>query len=445
MHNRDFTSILLVEDNPGDACLLRVMIEEQRPSRTSLVHVETMTAAKAFLAAHTVDLILLDLGLPDAQGIDAVQQVRAAAPRASIVVLTGLEDVTLAARAIRAGAQDYLLKGHIETVGLALALGQAMERQATETAGGAERDRAQVTLNCIGQAVACTDLAGGITFLNRAAEELTGWTRSEARGRPAAEVLRLLNADTRLAIQAGGAPLESGDEAMQPAQCVLVRRDGAEFAVDHTVAPIHDSAGSVVGAVSAFRDVRLERAVALQLDHFAKHDFLTGLPNRMLLLDRAEQAITVARRHQRCVGLLFLDLDGFKQVNDTFGHQVGDKLLQSVAGRLLDCVRESDTVSRQGGDEFVVLLSEVDSSDAVAAIARRMIASVNQPHLIDGDALRVSASIGASVYPLDGPDAATLIKHADVAMYQAKHGGFAGFQFYHASMATPLSIPRIAS
>ena len=132
----------------------------------------------------------------------------------------------------------------------------------------------------------------------------------------------------------------------------------------------------MTGAVIVFRDVSVARAMALQMAHSAEHDFLTGLPNRMLLNDRVDQAIALARRHMKQVAVLFLDLDGFKHINDSLGHPTGDKLLQSVAKRLVDCVRGSDTVSRQGGDEFVVLLSEMEQSEDAAITARRMLQAV---------------------------------------------------------------------
>jgi diguanylate cyclase (GGDEF)-like protein len=174
--------------------------------------------------------------------------------------------------------------------------------------------------------------------------------------------------------------------------------------------------------------------MALQMTHLAQHDFLTGLPNRMLLNDRVSQAIALAPRHQKKVAVLFLDLDGFKYINDSLGHPTGDKLLQSIAKRLVNCVRRSDTVSRQGGDEFVVLLSEVERPEDPAIAARRLLQAVAEPHSIDQHDLHVTTSIGLSVYPNDGLDAETLIKNADTAMYQAKENGRQGYQFFKPAM-----------
>jgi predicted signal transduction protein with EAL and GGDEF domain len=221
---------------------------------------------------------------------------------------------------------------------------------------------------------------------------------------------------------------------------------------------------SSMSAVIAHLDITEERQakdesrrLAFKMIHSSHHDVLTGLPNRALLGDRITQAIALAKRSHRRVAVLFLDLDGFKHTNDSLGHSIGDKLLRSIAKRLLTCVRSSDTVSRQGGDEFVVLLSETErAEDADVAAARierrvpgipepdllfdagltagRLLEVVGQSHLIGRHDLHITASIGISVYPDDGLDAETLIKNADTAMYQAKGNGPQSFQFFSAAM-----------
>ena len=219
-----------------------------------------------------------------------------------------------------------------------------------------------------------------------------------------------------------------------PPNCLLIRRDGSEIPIEDSVAPIHDRDGLATGAVIVFRDVSAARAMSLEMAHSAQHDFLTGLPNRMLLNDRISQAIALAPRHTSQVAVLFLDLDGFKHINDSLGHPVGDLLLRSVARRLVTCVRASDTVSRQGGDEFVVLLSEAEQWEDAAIVATRMLHAVAEAHSIDQRDLHITTSIGVSVYPDDGRDAETLIKNADTAMYQAKENGKQSFQFFKPAM-----------
>lgn len=435
MSKKPIKILLLIEDNPGDARLLREMFNEQDSHITELTHAECMCDAEKHLQQRAFDLILLDLGLPDAQGMEAVRRAHQVAPRVPLVVLTGLDDESLATQALQEGAQDYLIKSQIDARGLLRALRYAVERKLTEEALFVEKERAQVTLNCIGDAVICTDIAGNITFLNLVAERMTGWSWEEASARPMAEVFRILDATSR---DTTPNPMERavGQNRIVhlPSNCILLRRDGFEIPIEDSVAPIHDREGQATGAVIVFRDVSAARAMALQMTHSAQHDFLTGLPNRMLLNDRVSQAIVLALRHSKRVGVLFLDLDGFKHINDSLGHPIGDKLLQSIAKRLVSCVRSSDTVSRQGGDEFVVLLSEMEQQEDAAISAIRILEAMAEAHSIDHHDLHLTASIGVSVYPDDGLDAETLIKNADTAMYQAKENGRQTYQFFKPAM-----------
>ena len=435
MSKKSITRLLLIEDNPGDARLLREMLNEQGSHNIEFTHVECMSEAEKHLAECEVDIILLDLGLPDAQGLEAVRRAHAAAPRVPLVVLTALDDESLAAQALQEGAQEHLIKGQVDTRGLMRALRYAVERKIMEEALFVETERAQVTLNSIGDAVACTDISGHLTFLNIVAERMTGWSWREAEGRPMVEVFRVLDATSRETIPNPMVMAVGQDRTVHlPSNCILVRRDGFEIPIEDSAAPIHDREGGSTGAVIVFRDVSAARAMALQMAHSAQHDFLTGLPNRMLLNDRVSQAIALASRHMKQVAVLFLDLDGFKYINDSLGHSIGDKLLQSIAKRLVHCVRDSDTVSRQGGDEFVVLLSEAEQSEDAAIIARRMLQAVAEPHSIDQRDLHVTTSIGVSVYPDDGLDAEALIKNADTAMYQAKESGRQSYRFFKPAM-----------
>ena len=168
---------------------------------------------------------------------------------------------------------------------------------------------------------------------------------------------------------------------------------------------------------------RQSEQTALQLSHLAHHDALTDLPNRTLLADRLARALALAARHRRMLAVLFLDLDRFKHINDSLGHPVGDELLRAIGRALTRCVRQSDTVGRQSGDEFIVLLSEIAHAEDAAAVARTVIDAVAQPHQVDGHEIRIGVSIGISVFPTDGDDAETLLKHADMALYGAKQLG----------------------
>jgi diguanylate cyclase (GGDEF)-like protein/PAS domain S-box-containing protein len=286
-------------------------------------------------------------------------------------------------------------------------------------------------LDSIGDAVLSMDVSGTVTFLNPVAEAMTGWPRVEAMGRPLAEVLQIIDEDSR---KPSRNPMEQAVQENKTiwmkSNRILIRRDGFEAAIEDSAAPIHDRGGNVTGAVMVFHDVSESRAMALQLSHLAEHDFLTGLPNRLLLNDRLTQAISLSKRHDGQLAVLFLDLDRFKNINDSLGHDVGDQLLRSVASRLASCVRRSDTVSRQGGDEFVVLLSELNEAQDAAITAAKILDAVTLPHGIGPHSVQISVSIGVSIYPEDGVTADVLTRNADAAMYEAKENGRNNFQFF---------------
>ena len=297
-------------------------------------------------------------------------------------------------------------------------------------------DRAQVTLESIGDAVISTDVAGKVSFLNVVAERLTGWRVGEARGQPIDEVFKILDATTRAGVTRAtvSAAKEPHRPGHLPGCCILIRRDGEEIYIEDSTAPIHGRDGKATGSVIVFRDVSEARRVAEEMMHASQHDFLTGLPNRLLMEDRLGQAIALAERHSGEVAVLYLDLDQFRQVNDSLGHMVGDKLLQSVAERLQEQVRTPDTVSRQGGDEFVVLLQEVKGKADVELVTKRILEAVAEVHSIGENEVSITASVGVSRYPEDGVDAETLVRHADTALYQAKASGLGSFKFFKAAM-----------
>jgi len=391
--------------------------------------------AKKRLVDSSIDVVLLDLALPEMREPDAVAQIRALAPRVAIVLLLDPADEAIAVEAIKDGAQDYLIKGEIEPRELMHALRNAYRRKILEESLFEEKERAQVTLDCMGDGVICSDDDEKVTFLNAVAEKLTGWSLSAARGHSIAEVFHIVDAFTRQVIaNPMNAAVGENQTGHLPPNTILIRRDGQEAFIEDSAAPIHNRAGETIGSVIVFRDVSAAQAMTDQLLHSTQHDSLTGLPNRSLLIDRLGQSVALALRHRAQFAVMFLDLDGFKHINDSLGHQTGDKLLQSIAKRLQKCVRAVDTVSRQGGDEFIVLLQELEDSGDALIGARRVLEAVTGTHHIDGHSLRVTASLGVSIYPSDGEDSDTLIKNADTAMYQAKRQGHHHYAFFKPAM-----------
>jgi diguanylate cyclase (GGDEF)-like protein len=298
-------TVLLIEDNPGDARLIELMLAEDIDSPFRLTCVDRLAHGLEFLSSEKPGLVLLDLSLPDSQGLDTFDKVFAHSPTVPIIVLTGNDDHVIALSAVKTGAQDYLIKGKLDRELLVRAMQYSIERKRYQE----------------------------------------------------------------------------------------------------------------------------------QLEHQANYDALTGLPNRNLLLDRLKQAV-YSQRQVRSIAVVFVDLDHFKLINDSLGHNAGDTLLQKMAERLRLAVRDGDTVSRLGGDEFILVLNDQNNEDDVFRAMQRIVGKVNEPITIDGRELYVTCSAGISLHPQDGPDVESLLKNADAAMYRAKDNGRNNFQFYTAEMNT---------
>jgi diguanylate cyclase (GGDEF)-like protein/PAS domain S-box-containing protein len=307
------------------------------------------------------------------------------------------------------------------------------ERRAVEESLFHEHERAQVTLNAIGDGVVTTDVLGNIAYMNPAAEKMTGWNTVQASGKPLHAVFQVIEPVSRQAVTYSlDAVLHRNATMALPPQGILIHRDGSESAVNNSCSPIRGPTGQVIGAVLVFHDVSAVQAMAARMSYVTQHDALTDLPNRFLFNDRLAQAIGLALRHELRAAVLFLDLDRFKHVNDTLGHVIGDKLLKEIAVRLKKGLRETDTISRQGGDEFIILLQEITDTFSAARTAGQVLSSLTEPFHIDGHELHITASIGISICPEDGRDSETIVKHAEAAMYQAKAQGRNNYQFFMA-------------
>lgn len=449
------TAVLLVAGQSTDASLIQGALANSADTAFRVETVTQLAAALDRLSRDIFEVILLDLALADSAGLDTFDQVYKAAPNSLILVLSSDQDEATARTAVQRGAYDFLVKNHIDAHWLPRTLHYLIEHntvrdklrntekrfrsmevvlQAARDALFEEQERAQVTLNSIADAVLITDLTGNVTYLNVAAEAMTGWSRQDALGRPLAEVFRVLDGMTHQASDPARRAIEEDRPVDLAIDRVLVRRDGFESAIEDSSAPIHNQNGAVIGAVIVFHDVSQSRAMASKMAYLAQHDFLTGLPNRVMLTERLSLAIGLAQRHHKQVALLFLDLDYFKHINDSLGHAIGDQLLQSVAVRLTGCVRFTDTVCRQGGDEFVILLSEIERPEDAGHVAEKLLTTLAVPQHIGEHELHVTLSIGISIYPDDGEDADTVMQNADTAMYHAKASGRNNYQFFRSDM-----------
>jgi diguanylate cyclase (GGDEF)-like protein/PAS domain S-box-containing protein len=385
--------------------------------------------------------ILLDLPPAPAQGLEALKQLLAAVPAIPVLVVGADETEQITGHVIRAGARDYLLLDRLDSYWLPRAIRYAIDGKLSEEAFVAETERVEATLDAIGDGLLKTDTMGRVTHLNRVAEAMTGWPYIEAAGRPLGQVLHIVDRATREPAGDAMAPTTGVRSPDAVAHCALVRRDGSEFAIEHSAYAVYDRLGHRAGANIVLRDISAARATTREMAHLASHDPLTDLPNRLLLGDRLARALALAHRHHRQLAVLFLDIDRFKHINDSFGHALGDQLLQSVGREVTMCVRSSDTVSRRGGDEFVVVLSELEHSGDAAEGARKIIAALSRPFTLAGHELHITVSIGISVFPDDGADGETLLKRADMALYHAKDQGRARYQFFKPALHA-LAIER---
>ncbi len=321
------------------------------------------------------------------------------------------------------------------------------ERNRMEQALFEEKERMRLTLQSIGDAVLCTDAQACITYLNPVAERMTGWQAFDAAGRHIDEVAPLWvdGGDAPRSISPLGQALEQA-RALGPTRGVFLQRnDGQRFEVEESASPITDLHGRVSGGVMVLHDISEIASMAARLAHMAYYDTLTDLPNRALLQDRARQALAQAQRDGTSVAVVYLDLDGFKQVNDTLGHDAGDLLLAEFARRLRAAVRANDTVSRQGGDEFIVLLAGPADGARAAVVARKILATCDVPFLLAGTPARVGVSGGIALFPQHGDSFEVLSRHADTAMYAAKRIGRGRFCLYSGSDTAPQCVAVVAA
>ena len=277
-----------------------------------------------------------------------------------------------------------------------------------------------------GEAIMITDPDAVVISVNHAFTDVTGYTTAEAVGRNAS-MLASGRHERAFYQELWGTLLQTG---YWQGEIWNRRRNGEIYPEWLGISSVRDEHGTLVNYIGIFTDISERKAVEAKIEYLAHHDSLTGLPNRLLLKDRMEHAIVHADRSGRKVALLFVDLDRFKAVNDSYGHPVGDALLRQAAQRLQDCVRESDTISRHGGDEFLVVLSDLMDARMPAQVAAKIMTSLGQPFLIEGHEASVSGSIGIALYPDDGDGFDDLLKKADTAMYHAKESGRNAFRFH---------------
>lgn len=430
-------NILHVEDNPGDAILLNAELlecmpddfrgHETRMPLWEITWVKNCAEAKARLSLGRFQVILLDLGLSDGSGSEALREISSAAPGVPIVVLSGRTEPQAAFESIQEGAQDYLVKGQVDGPAIWRAIRFAVERQQVRNhdsrvlGKSQEGFKALMDISIDGVAVFRNGL---IKAANSAFEKMLGYRAEEALGRPITDIC---DPEYRSYFQS---QIERGS----PSSMSVPGRtkDGSVLSLEFNIKPcLFDG---LPAQVIHLRDITDRKNHERNIHQQAYMDPLTGMPNRFLFFDRLNVALQQADRIGGKVGLMFLDLDRFKLVNDTLGHHVGDELIKAVARRLENVIPPSDSIARLGGDEFTILVNDIQGLEEVTRIARKIQDVMAKPFHLQRHELHISASVGISLYPDDAPDAERLLQRSDMAMYQAKEKGRNNFQAYHDSM-----------
>ena len=396
------------------------------------------------IAEQDIDILLLDLIMPNVDGFQVMKEVNRNYPDIDIIVTSGEATFKNATLAMRHGVKDFLHKPYIPSE-LIKVLNNLIEKRELKRQLDAMSNYIQTSekhyrffVNNSPDIIYMLDQQGQFVFVNDRATELLGYTRKEFTGHHYSEFIHKEDLEkARFAFNTlSGNPntaqkvefrmrskYPGSDSLCFESRSIIIKLDSSELSGT-------DSKGSFYGIYGVARDVteqkRSEEMIYFQL----YHDALTELPNRILFKDRINYAISQANRNNRKLAVMFLDMDRFKIINDSLGHLAGDKLLQEVAKRLKQCIRESDTLARIGGDEFNLMLSDISSREDVLSLVEKISTALKQPFLIEGNEVYVTFSIGTAIYPEDGSSSETLIKHADMAMYNIKGKSKNGHEFF---------------
>ena len=413
--------VLLIEDNPGDARLIVRQLDRVRDTAFEVDTADRISTGIASLHREHYDLVLLDLSLPDSRGLETLDQVLQCGLDVPVVVLTGLDDDALALEALRRGAQDYVIKGKIDARMLTRAVRYATERSYAAATVRAANAKFKLMFEQSPVGFVFSGLTGNILQANHAFLKLGGYAEEEL-GRH--EVWSLLCPPGHTE----GAMKPPAERRGGPIEMELRHACGELIPVSVTWAVVDDATGDPRIWLT-FEDLSHYKVIEQRLLQLSMYDALTGLANRNLFHTGLVKALARAERSGRGMALLMLDLDGFKQVNDTRGHDAGDAVLRAVAQRLNARLRSADQVARIGGDEFAVILESVDRLSDSAIVARKIIAAIAPPFDIGGQEIRCGVSIGIAGWP-EHADTTALRRAADLAMYAAKSAGGNAYRFY---------------
>ncbi len=423
--------ILMLEDTATDAELVELELRQAGIAFTAM-QVQTRDDFIRALETFDPDLVLSDYRLPAFDGRSALEIVLQRHSRSPVIMVTGAIGDELAVELLKMGARDYVLKDRLARLPLAVSRAMEDERASRVRLAAEEKLRqAQRVFDHTTEGIMVTDADNCIVAVNRAFTDITGYSEAEVLGRNPS-MLKSHRQGIQFYQTMWAALCEAGTWSGE----IWNRRKNGEIYPEWlTISAVEASDGRITHHVAVFSDITSVKQSQDALDFLAHHDVLTELPNRLLCKSRLQHAIQRAKREDGLLAVLFIDLDRFKSVNDTLGHPVGDELLRLISSRMRDLLRSDDTLARMGGDEFVVLLEHELSTRGIAAVAGKLIELFAAPLSVNEHDLYITASIGISVFPTDGEDEDTLLRCADLAMYQAKNLGRNNYQFYQPELA----------
>lgn len=424
--------ILILDDHASDAELMERELQRAGISFTSH-HVENRHAYETALADFRPDLILSDYSLPDYDGRAALECAKVHLPGVPVIIVSGNIGEETSVELLKAGATDYVLKDRMARLPAAVerALAEVESVNARRESERLLRESEARFRNMLENApfgIMVASLDGRFIEVNQSICNLLGYSREELLKLTFMDITHASDKEkTSESVQ----KLLTGEIGAYKLEKLYERKDGRTIWVQVTTSLLRDSSGVPVSFIGQVEDISERKRHQEEIRRLAYYDALTELPNRRLLLNRLEQALAQAKRHGRSLAVMFLDLDRFKEINDTLGHDAGDELLKVMAERLRCCVRTGDTVSRQGGDEFVIILPEITRHEDATPVAEKILRLLSEPVIIYGRKLYITTSIGIAVYPGESEDDAnSLMKKADIAMYRAKENGKNQFRFY---------------
>ncbi len=413
--------IMIIDDNPHDQDIFRRFLQRDKKEQYSFVMADTGEKGLEHYETERLDCILLDYNLPDIDGLELLEKMSGpdAPPKTPIIFLTGQGDETIAVEAMKLGASDYLIKDKVNSDILLRSVHYSISKKLNERTQQEQLIFLETLIDTIPNPLFFIDRSGTYKGCNKAFENFVRKPREEIIGKSDYDLLppeftkKFRGLDQQLLRTPG---IESFEETVyfpdEKPRYVLVNK-----------ASYTNFAGEVDGLVGVIIDITERKKAEEEVTRLALYDDLTKLPNRRLFFERLSQSFSRAKRNKTYVAVMYIDLNGFKPINDTFGHEAGDEVLHQIGKRISRTIRKMDTGARIGGDEFALILPDLPKVEGAETVAKKIARAIHRPITYQDHELTVTASIGIGIYPEDGSKTDEIVNRADEAMYSAKQNG----------------------